>query len=299
MIQLNPTSEDVHHGSASSTIGIQTESEDFGVTSMLGGPPGLTTPTSSSAMVSSWTMEAARPSTTLSPSSTPPPELLEHPQSPTLQIEPEFFWDSVQFEVQGHLVKLPVNIFVQNSDKFLEECGGIDIGAKDRFSWSVSQATGQHGSDIPCIKLEGVEWEDFKSFLKALVPKSPFIESKPTLTKSEWISVLKLSTRWYFNDLRKVAIDELSEVEMDPIQRVCLAKAYHVYDWLLEGYEELVEREDPITEEEGEKIGMGVALKLCGIALRRVRGESHGLLWARLSDECTTTTITATWRPFK
>ncbi|EAU81191.1 hypothetical protein CC1G_11273 [Coprinopsis cinerea okayama7 len=269
MIQLNPASQDTQEGFASSTIGIQADSENNDYVGA-----STTRTTSSSQHIDPYEMmEGVPPSPASSAFSTPLPELLEPPQSPTLQIEPEFFWQCVQFEVQGHLVKLPLNLFIEHSEKFAGEYGMLLPKEVALGGWEEPKLNDH--LDLPTIKLEGIQWEEFKSFLKALVPRSPFIDTKPTLTESEWISVLKLSTRWYFNDLRKVAIAELSKnkVEMDPIQRVCLAKAYHVYDWLLEGYEALVEREEPITEEEGEQIGMGVALKLCGIALRRARGR--------------------------
>ncbi|KAH6894005.1 hypothetical protein BKA70DRAFT_1199858 [Coprinopsis sp. MPI-PUGE-AT-0042] len=109
----------------------------------------------------------------------------------------------------------------------------------------------------------------------------------PTLTKEEWISVLKLSTNWLFNDMRQLAISNLSlpfpslGLITDPIERICLAKEYRVYDWLVEGYEKVIDRlitsDDDhgspltLTLQEGQRIGLDVALELSGIAIRRMR----------------------------
>ncbi|KAH6894028.1 hypothetical protein BKA70DRAFT_1199888, partial [Coprinopsis sp. MPI-PUGE-AT-0042] len=127
---------------------------------------------------------------------------------------------------------------------------------------------------------------EFESFLKAFFPRaSAMYDDKPTLTKEEWIPVLKLSTLWLFNELRELAISHLSwswpASDMDPIERICLAKEYNVYNWLLDGYKEVIQRllsfDDPdgepmtLTAQEGQRIGMDVALALSGIAIRRMR----------------------------
>ncbi|KAG2006792.1 hypothetical protein CC2G_014538 [Coprinopsis cinerea AmutBmut pab1-1] len=257
MIQLGPTTH--NQESIPTTFGVS-DDDNFGMTSVPGTP--LTMPDTFPSLEGA----PCPPFPTLAPPS--PPNLLEPRQFERCKIEPEYYWPSVTFVTEGHLVRLPVELFTQHSDVFAEEYG-------------LPRPTSDHSSldtGDPRIELDGIAWDDFKNFLKAVVPRSPFLEAKPTLTESEWISVLKFSTRWLFNDLRKIAIDELSKIRMDPVQRVCLAKAYDVYDWLVSGYEELVERHDPITEEEGHEIGMGVALRLCGIALRRLRGSGVALV---------------------
>ncbi|TFK23598.1 hypothetical protein FA15DRAFT_593953, partial [Coprinopsis marcescibilis] len=90
----------------------------------------------------------------------------------------------------------------------------------------------------------------------------PFYSRDPELTKDEWISVLRLSTRWFFGEMREVAIRKLTEMEMDPVDRVCLGKELHIHTWLLTGYEDLVARIEIITEEEAERIGWRAALKV-------------------------------------
>jgi hypothetical protein len=103
-------------------------------------------------------------------------------------------------------------------------------------------------------------------------------DEKPELSKAEWTSVLKLSTKWFFNDLRELAISQLSSIWISPIDRICLAKEYRVYDWLLRGYEQVVYDLVSIhgslkglSAREGGRIGMEVALELSGIAIRQLR----------------------------
>jgi hypothetical protein len=75
----------------------------------------------------------------------------------------------------------------------------------------------------------------------------------------DWVSVLKLSTRWHFNRIRGLAITHLAAIAMDPVDKVVLAKKYKVRDWLQSGYESLVSRSTMISLEEAEKIGYQTA----------------------------------------
>jgi hypothetical protein len=106
-------------------------------------------------------------------------------------------------------------------------------------------------------------------------------DEQPQLTKAEWLSVLKLSTKWFFNDLRRLAISNLPSSTTGAIDLICLAKEYRVHDWLLAGYERVVDRlvsptffsllQGTLSAQEGKRIGMEVALELSGIAIRQLR----------------------------
>ncbi|KAH6867904.1 hypothetical protein BKA70DRAFT_1579029 [Coprinopsis sp. MPI-PUGE-AT-0042] len=185
----------------------------------------------------------------------------EHSSAPSMQKHSLYFWETITLMVEGVVFQLPKYRFVEESDVFM----GMVVGDKADES----------------IELD-VDLVDFEGFLKAFLPRaSSMYDAKPTLTKKEWISVLKLSTLWLFNDLRKFAISQLHWLITDPIERICLAKEYIVYDWLLEGCEDVVLRllyfDDPdgesmtLTAQEGQRIGMDVALALSGIAIRRLR----------------------------
>ncbi|KAH6907066.1 hypothetical protein BKA70DRAFT_1563408 [Coprinopsis sp. MPI-PUGE-AT-0042] len=168
------------------------------------------------------------------------------------------------FQVEGVVFQLPKYRFVEDSEVFME------------------MVTTSEGAGV--IELD-VSLGDFESFLKAFLPRTSAIyDPEPILTKDEWISVLKLSSKWLFNDLRKLAICYLSFPWMcpkDPIERICLAKEYRVYAWLIQGYEQVIERllttDNPdgspmtLNAQDGKRIGMEVALELSGIAIRRMR----------------------------
>ncbi|KAH6894020.1 hypothetical protein BKA70DRAFT_1570753 [Coprinopsis sp. MPI-PUGE-AT-0042] len=188
----------------------------------------------------------------------------ENAPAPSMQKHSLYFWDSITFKVEGVVFQLPKYRFVEDSEVFTE------MVAKD----------GPIDLDVAPV--------DFESFLKAFLPRaSAMYDNRPMLSKEEWISVLKLSTKWLFNDLRQLAISHLSSPFpwlgpiMDPIEYICLAKEYNVYNWLLDGYREVIHRlltvDDAggspmtLTAQEGKRIGMDVALELSGIAIRRMR----------------------------
>ena len=77
------------------------------------------------------------------------------------------------------------------------------------------------------------------------------------MTEEEWISMLKLSTLWGFSALREKAIGQLSwsSSTMDPVSRVELARKYQVKEWLIVGYQDLVNRPASISMEESERLG--------------------------------------------
>lgn len=83
-----------------------------------------------------------------------------------------------------------------------------------------------------------------------------------TMTATEWISVLKLSTMWRFGKLRREAIEELTKLEHNPVKKILLGREYRVERWLIEGYKELVEREAALTETEKTDLGDAATIKI-------------------------------------
>lgn len=93
------------------------------------------------------------------------------------------------------------------------------------------------------------------------------------MTPSEWTSVLRLSTMWGFETLRDLAISTLSTLfslpsfnsYLDPVERACLARDYHVDDWLLPALNALAQREDPLTVEEAMRLGWELAMQVANV----------------------------------
>jgi len=93
---------------------------------------------------------------------------------------------------------------------------------------------------------------DFERFLGVLYPKD---FSKPTATTvSEWTSILDLSTRWGFESIRLLAIEQLTLVT-SPIEKIVLGRKYHVTEWPQEAYTAICKRAYALTPEEGLCLG--------------------------------------------
>ncbi|KAF7356248.1 hypothetical protein MVEN_00956300 [Mycena venus] len=157
------------------------------------------------------------------------------PHVPASQRDDNYYLETITFQVQNRLFKVPRYHF--------EHCSEI-------FATTFTLPSGEVHAEV-CV--------DFQALLKVLYPLGmPQIVSTPKdklLTKDEWVSVLKLSTLWYFIDARDLAIQQLNtHTVMGSAERIHLARQYDVPGWLRMGYTDLARRTEDISEEEAEKI---------------------------------------------
>ncbi|KAH9485722.1 hypothetical protein JR316_0002636 [Psilocybe cubensis] len=148
------------------------------------------------------------------------------------------------FQVQNCLFRVPTYLLSAESQVFsgmfhLPQAGDLD-NPDNVEGLSVTK---------PIILPNEYLKEDFRSLLKALYPLS--FNITVDLSKSEWISVLKLSTMWYFIKLRNAAISELAHSGvLDSIEMVTLGRKYRISSWITGGFVRLIERYDSITDDE-------------------------------------------------
>lgn len=85
-----------------------------------------------------------------------------------------------------------------------------------------------------------------------------------------------LAQRWIFPEVKKLAIRELEKLQMPDIERIHVYQEYDVDRRLLvERYAALCERQEPLTFEEGMKLGMATSLMIAR-ARECVRSPSVG-----------------------
>ncbi|KAJ7876096.1 hypothetical protein B0H14DRAFT_2283410, partial [Mycena olivaceomarginata] len=135
-------------------------------------------------------------------------------------------------------------------------------------------------SDKTPFKLNGIKHLDFRRLLRVLYPMTrrkcrailtvhvydrTAIPKTPTLSKDEWVSVLKLANLWDFIEVRNFAIEKLTLYagSLDCIERILFARQFDVSAWLQSGYVELAQRKAFISSKEAEKIGWETALQIC------------------------------------
>jgi hypothetical protein len=86
-------------------------------------------------------------------------------------------------------------------------------------------------------------------------------ESPPLSSKSEWTSVLHLSHTWNFPSMRSLAVRHLFSLTT-PVDRVVLGRKYNIEHWLRPAYQAICEREEWLSEQEGERLGLRDVLKI-------------------------------------
>ena len=77
---------------------------------------------------------------------------------------------------------------------------------------------------------------------------------RDVMTVEDWTFVLKLATQWGFASIRELSIDMLGCI-VSPVEKLTLAHAYSVDEWLLPAYYALCGQAKPLTKEEGRRIG--------------------------------------------
>ena len=83
-------------------------------------------------------------------------------------------------------------------------------------------------------------------------------------TLESWVSLLSFSTRFICDKARARSIRELEAIQslVDPVERIVLAVRYNIPQWLSAAYQELCQRQDSLSEGEGERLGLSTAIKL-------------------------------------
>ncbi|KAH6885533.1 hypothetical protein BKA70DRAFT_1123941, partial [Coprinopsis sp. MPI-PUGE-AT-0042] len=196
--------------------------------------------------------------------------------SNTQRREEEFYWEPISFLVGGVLFKVPKDHLLKGSSHFANQC-----------SLSLQHHGGpQDGAAPPdLVSLPDVSVEEFRSFLKVLYPRCVARPTTAKLAKDQWLSVLKLSTKWFFKGLRKISIAQLDALELAPTDKVCLGKEYHISRWVLAGYDSLVRNQDLIPHEDAERIGYKSTVSLYMCREKRLYDENLEYLHEAFKQE--------------
>jgi hypothetical protein len=89
---------------------------------------------------------------------------------------------------------------------------------------------------------------------------------------SEWVSVLRLATRWNFPTFRELALEKLESIEPS-VDKLVLARELNVTDWLIPSYVALCLRPEPLTLVEAEQLKMADVV-LIFTAREGLKGET-------------------------
>ncbi|KAH7928669.1 hypothetical protein BV22DRAFT_1126329 [Leucogyrophana mollusca] len=182
-----------------------------------------------------------------------PPNRAQLP-STSADFDGRFYFTNVIFLVDGTLFRVPRHPFAEDSEVFGQ-----------MFQLPAPEDTEPDGSSYEHpIHLDGIKKDDFRQLLKVLFPALGKPESQPQ-TLAEWTPVLKLSSMWEFELVKKVAVEKMQSFEIDPVEKACLAKECDVPQWLVPALNEIAKRREPIGVEDVEKLGLDLALKMAAV----------------------------------
>ncbi|KAJ4496754.1 hypothetical protein C8R41DRAFT_825770 [Lentinula lateritia] len=114
----------------------------------------------------------------------------------------------------------------------------------------------------PIIDLTGYGFSpsEFSSLLTMFYPRT--FGSLEIQTVEEWISVLNVTSALGMEDIRTLAMKRILK-DASPVDRIMLASNYDIDSQILvAAFEELCMRSQPLTEEEGKKVGVEGLIKL-------------------------------------
>ncbi|KZV76892.1 hypothetical protein PENSPDRAFT_569231, partial [Peniophora sp. CONT] len=159
------------------------------------------------------------------PIAVPPTEGVKHPC---------FFFsgDLVTFFVEGVLYRVHEYILAINSPFWSEK---------------LNARTDKAAS----IQLEDVAPRDLDALLTILYDTN--FQEYDLKTNEDWESVLRLATRWQFEKVRDLAIAKLDPLAA-PLQKLVMARAFDVPQWLQPSLVALCMRPCPLTQNEGKDL---------------------------------------------
>jgi hypothetical protein len=107
------------------------------------------------------------------------------------------------------------------------------------------------------------------------------------LEKEEWISILRLATKWRFLIIRKIAMKKLENFEISNLESIILGREMKISKLLIEGYTGVVAVSKTISDEDAAVIGLQTTVKLFQLRDRRTgdRGRISDTIRVALKDE--------------
>ncbi|KAI0088337.1 hypothetical protein BDY19DRAFT_950387 [Irpex rosettiformis] len=186
--------------------------------------------------------------------------------SDTQSHDPDFYFNDelAVFLVERRLFKVHRYFLVRDSEFF-----------RGMFACPTPPGEEPEGtSDSRPISLHGVTHHEFRCLLRF------FYDSmyRPSIiTLQDWIALLSISTRYVFDNIRELAISEISKQMIDPVTKITLANRYHVPQWLSPAFLELCKRVEPLQDPEAEALGLRSVVR---IARARELARDQGFITA-------------------
>ncbi|KAF7980526.1 hypothetical protein HWV62_37651 [Athelia sp. TMB] len=130
------------------------------------------------------------------------------------------------------------------------------------FEWHSAAFAGKGLTREAPLVVQGVDLAHFDHFLSIIYPLEYGHFSATTV--EEWTAILRLAETWSIKSIRTLAIDHLSPIATD-IDKIILGREFRVDQWLGAAYLAVCQRENSLTEEEGNRMTVGDIIKISAI----------------------------------
>ncbi|KAG2074398.1 hypothetical protein BDR04DRAFT_174332 [Suillus decipiens] len=164
-----------------------------------------------------------------------------------VQHHPEFYLPdgNITFLVENTFFCVHRSFFERESQFFIRE---------------LAQAPQDGISDESAFRVEDVTSDDFTTLLWVWYSPKYRLDRN---SSDDWLVILELSTRWQFPEMKKLAIEQLQCLKMDPVEKIAIYNKYEIdRSLLLPEYKHLCTREGQMSIEEGEKVGILTVLAI-------------------------------------
>ncbi|KAK0212365.1 hypothetical protein DFS33DRAFT_1492124 [Desarmillaria ectypa] len=162
-----------------------------------------------------------------------------------------FYWELITFLVEDQLFKVTRHMFEESSEVF-----STILSLPQGSSSPVDGSDDEH----PLV-LQGVKGADFENLLKVMVHAGR--QSAPKLSHNEWLSALKLATMWGMTTVRRMAINEITQLNsMTDVDQVIFGREHAVVDWVISGYQALTKRKTVISMQDASRLSLSTCLKV-------------------------------------
>jgi len=194
---------------------------------------------------------------------------------PSIERDPSYYLPTKIFLVDGILFQIHVDILARESEVF-----------KDIMSLPVFPDGYAEGvCDENPIRLEGVFKDAFRQLLRVLYP-SKAIGCAEVLSFSQWTLVLELADRYCMDSLRRHAISKMEHIQqVDPVDKLVLARRFNVSQWLLPSFTEILQRSNSLDHRAVDSLGVETVLRLVAIRDRMPWQSSRGYYGSQLELE--------------
>ncbi|XP_006461451.1 hypothetical protein AGABI2DRAFT_205241 [Agaricus bisporus var. bisporus H97] len=152
----------------------------------------------------------------------------------------EFYFEPAVFKLGKCLYQVSNQPFTQHSPIFRRRFEKLGFAKYD--------------TENPCVLSSDISSTDFTNLLRFFFPPPQITYQR---TSEEWASVLRLSSRWEMDAVKKLAVDKLTELGFGTsATKLRLAKDLGVEAWFTEGMRTLITREQPLVASEYQTLDM-------------------------------------------